>query len=89
MYLCICQAVTVVEVRKLIEAGIRDFDELVDRFSLGGDDNCGTCHTVLENLLVETHPVLRTSGQETCGTGCQQSPQRLACAGTATQGGME
>ena len=89
MYLCICQAVTVSEVREVAESGVRGFDELVDRFSLGGDDNCGACLTVLENLLMETRPVLKGASQDTCGTGCQRSPQRLACAGTTTQGGTE
>ena len=89
MYLCICQAVTVAEVRKLAEAGVRDFDELVARFSLGHDDNCGTCLVVLENLLNEIRPVVTKENQDTCGTGCRQSPRRLACAGATTQGGIE
>ena len=89
MYLCICHAVTVAEVRQAAEAGLRDFDELVTRFSLGDDDSCGTCLSVLESLLMETRPVGSGANQENCGTGCQQSPQRLACAGTTTQGGME
>ena len=56
VYLCICQAVTLAEVRQAAEAGLHDFDELVARFSLGDDDSCGTCLTVLEDLLVETAP---------------------------------
>ena len=89
MYLCICQAVTVAEVRKLAEAGVRNFDELAARFSLGHDDNCGTCLTVLENLLLEIPAAPAAANQETSGTGCRQSPQGLACAGTITQEGME
>lgn len=89
MYLCICQAVTVAEVRKLAEAGVRDFDEIVARFSLGHDDNCGTCLMVLEDLLGEIRPVVTSGNQEPCGTECGQSPQRLACAGATAQGGIE
>lgn len=88
MYLCICQAVTVAEVREVAEAGIRDFDELVARFSLGDEDNCGTCLGMLEGLIEESRPVMTGSGQQT-GTGCQQSPRRLACAGETNQGGIE
>ena len=89
MYLCICQAVTMAEVRKLAEAGVHDFDELVSRFSLGHGDNCGTCLGVLEDLLGEIRPVVTRENQETCGTECRQSPQRLACAGATAQGGIE
>ena len=56
MYLCICKAVTVSEVREVAEAGVRDFDELAERFSLGDEDNCGTCLSVLEDLLLEIGP---------------------------------
>ncbi len=89
MYLCICHAVTLAEVRRAAEAGLRDFDELVARFSLGDDDSCGTCLTVLEELLMEADPAGAGSTQKAGGTGCQRSPQRLACAGAATQGGIE
>lgn len=89
MYLCICHAVTVAEVRQAAEAGLRDFDALVARYSLGDDDSCGTCLTVLEDLLAETGPAEAGSTQNAVGTRCQRSPQRLACAGTTTQGGIE
>ena len=89
MFLCICHAVTVAEVRQAAEAGLRDFDELVARFSLGDDDSCGTCLTVLEELLVETDPAATASTQNTAGAECRPSPQRLACAGANTQGGIE
>lgn len=89
MFLCICHAVTIAEVRQATEAGLRDFDELVARYSLGDDDSCGTCLSMLEDLLKETAPACTGSIQQTGGTGCQRSPQRLACAGATTQGGIE
>ena len=89
MFLCICHAVTVTEVRQAAEAGLRDFDELVARFSLGDGDSCGTRLAVLEDLLVETEPAAAASTQKTAGAECRPSPQRLACAGVNTQGGIE
>ena len=89
MYLCICHAVTVAEVRQAAEAGLRDFDALVARYSLGDDDSCGTCLTILDELLKETASGCAESTQQTTGTGCQSTPQGLACAGATTQGGIE
>ena len=89
MYLCICHAVTVAEVRQAAEAGLRDFDALVARYSLGDDDSCGTCLTILEELLNETAPACAESTQQIAGTRCQSTSQGLACAGTTTQGGIE
>lgn len=74
MYLCICQAVTVSEVREVAEAGVRDFDELADRFSLGGGDNCGACLAVLEDLLLEIGP----PAEGACGGGVPDACARAS-----------
>ena len=89
MYGCICQAVTVSEVREVTEAGTRDFDEVVDRFSLGGEDSCGACLVVLERLLAEIVPVELGSTRKECVTDCHQCPLRVACARGLMQGGIE
>lgn len=89
MYLCICHAVTVAEVRQAAEAGPCDFDELVTRFSLGDDDSCGTCLSVLEDLLVEIAPGPAGSPQGASAAVCQRSGQQVACAGATAPEGTE
>ncbi len=89
MYVCICHAVTVSEVRRVTEAGVRDFDEVVERFSLAGEGNCGACLVVLEQLLAEIAPVELGAGRKDCASDCNQCPLRAACGRGLMQGGIE
>lgn len=52
MYVCICRAVTELEIKASIEAGA-DTVAAVTRACCAGDD-CGACHTTIEELLEES-----------------------------------
>ncbi len=83
MYLCICQAVTVSEVRRFAgETGSRDFDAIVDRFSLGDADSCGACLDVLKELLLEDGPAEGAAG-------CHRPPEGVACRVATAHGRTE
>ena len=82
VYLCICQAVTVSEVKRLAEAGAVGFDELVARFSLGEPDSCGACLDVLRELLLEIAP----SG---AAAGCHRASEGVAFKGAPAHRGSE
>ena len=86
MYLYVCRAVTVSEVEKVTRVGVQDFDEVVERFSLGGEESCGACHVVLARLLAEIAPVPLAQGQKECASECIDCPLRAACARGLGQG---
>jgi bacterioferritin-associated ferredoxin len=52
MYVCICNAVTVSEVRCVIEGGARTVEAVTAACKAGGD--CGSCTRRIERLLDES-----------------------------------
>lgn len=51
MYVCICNAVTVQEVERTIQAGASSREEVTVGCRAGGD--CGSCHGMIETMLEE------------------------------------
>ncbi|MGH9190286.1 MAG: (2Fe-2S)-binding protein [Acidimicrobiales bacterium] len=51
MYICHCLAVTDRSIRRAIESGAHDIDEVGDR--CGAGTGCGGCHLALRELLAE------------------------------------
>jgi bacterioferritin-associated ferredoxin len=54
MYVCICNAVTVSEVRGVIEGGARTVEAVTAACRAGGD--CGSCTRRIERMLQEAAP---------------------------------
>jgi bacterioferritin-associated ferredoxin len=54
MYVCICNAVTVSEVRCVIEGGARTVEAVTAACRAGGD--CGSCTRRIERMLQEAAP---------------------------------
>ncbi|MFO0665698.1 MAG: (2Fe-2S)-binding protein [Polyangiaceae bacterium] len=59
MYVCVCLAVTDVEVKAAIEEGADHVDAVTSACKAGGD--CGSCHNMIEDMIDEH---ARTSGCE-------------------------
>lgn len=51
MFVCVCHAVSDVEVRKAIEGGARTREEVTRACGAGGD--CGACHGCIEDMIEE------------------------------------
>ena len=49
MYVCVCNAVTEVEVRACLEAGATSVEAVTRACGAGGD--CGACHGAIEELM--------------------------------------
>jgi bacterioferritin-associated ferredoxin len=68
MYVCICRAVTELEIKASIEAGASTVAAVTHACCAG--DDCGACHTAIEELLEEgrecsgVQPVLAQSVRE-------------------------
>ena len=76
MYVCICLAVTDVEVKTAIEGGAETVSEVTRACKAGGD--CGSCHDMIEDML-EGHAAKAESGCERrLPMHPSQSPQRAA-----------
>jgi bacterioferritin-associated ferredoxin len=51
MYVCICRAVTELEVKAAIEGGARTVDAVTGACCAG--DDCGACHNTIEDMIEE------------------------------------
>lgn len=59
MYVCVCLAVTDVEVKSAVEAGATSVDAVTSACKAGGD--CGSCHDMIEDMIEAHH-----------GQGCER-----------------
>jgi len=60
MYVCVCFAVTDVEVRAAIADGASSVGEVTRACRAGGD--CGSCHGMIETMLEDAHQSADATG---------------------------